>query len=97
MCSIKVFLFLQFVLTFTEFYESKGELKLKEDLDWISLEKNNVPASTLRFPGKLSWDSAGKRLAISDTGQHRVLITDSSGVVEVKTTKMIHFHGGYSV
>ena len=69
---------------FTEFYENKGELKLGEDLDWISLEKSNLTASTLRFPGKLAWDPVGKRLAISDTGQHRVLITNSSGVVEVR-------------
>ena len=73
-----------FHCAFTEFYENKGGLKLGEELDWSSLEKGNLTASTLRFPGKLAWDPAGKRLAISDTGQHRVLITDTSGVVEVR-------------
>ena len=77
-----------FLCVFTEFYENKEELKLDEYLDWISLEKSNLTASTLRFPGKLAWHPAGKRLAVSDTGQHRVLITNSSGVVEVSRVEV---------
>ena len=63
-------------------------MKLNEDVDWISLEKDkcNAEKSALRFPGKLSWDPTGKRFAISDTGQHRILITDNQGVVQVKYT-----------
>ena len=86
--SIRVpFLLIISFILFVEFYETTGELKLNEELDWIFPEKNKYNTctdnSTLCFPGKISWDPAGKRLAISDTGQHRILITDSQGVVQV--------------
>ncbi len=72
------------LICFPEFYENKGTLKRGQKANFISLEKNNTRPSTLRFPGKICWDQERKRLAISDTGQHRVLVTDGRGVITVR-------------
>ena len=48
----------------------------------MSLAKENLPKTTLSFPGKLSLKTSGDKLAISDTGHHRILILDMDGVVE---------------
>ena len=37
---------------------------------------------TLAFPGKLAADSATGRIAIADSGHHRVVLTDGDGVVQ---------------
>lgn len=42
-----------------------------------------LPKTSLSFPGKLCVKKSGDKLAISDTGHHRILIVDtSSGMVE---------------
>lgn len=48
----------------------------------MSLAKDNLPKTTLSFPDKLSLKKSGDKLAISDTGHHRILIVDVEGVVE---------------
>ena len=48
----------------------------------MSLAKNNMPKTTLSFPGKLSLKKSGDKLAISDTGHHRILIVNTGGIVE---------------
>jgi DNA-binding beta-propeller fold protein YncE len=46
----------------------------------IRLESQSSKASSpLRFPGKLAVDSDGKRLFISDSNHHRVVVTDLDG------------------
>ena len=46
----------------------------------ISLEKEKQSIkSPLRYPGKLSIDTEGQRLFISDSNHHRILITDLDG------------------
>lgn len=48
----------------------------------IELEKNKSNASTfLRFPGKLCLDEEGKRLFISDSNHHRVVIASLDGKI----------------
>ncbi len=76
----------------TDHYESKGELRLGDKADFTHLARENLPPSFLRFPGKLNWDSSGQRLAISDTGQHRILVTDSSGLVMVCASWIVTEH-----
>ena len=37
------------------------------------------PSSPLRFPGKLAVDAEGKRLFISDSNHHRIIVCDLEG------------------
>jgi len=46
----------------------------------IRLESEKNPSkSPLRFPGKLAIDAPGKRLFISDSNNHRIVVTDLQG------------------
>lgn len=71
-----------FVKVALDFYKDRCEIVGKDHLP-IKLSKDSLPASPLLFPGKLALDESGKRLAISDTGHHRIIITDLSGIVLV--------------
>lgn len=53
----------------------------------IKLLKDSLPPSILAFPGKVAVDSSNKRLVISDTGHHRVLVVSSTG-------QLLHAIGG---
>ena len=44
-------------------------------------ERESFKSGTLEFPGKVLADAAGKRLFISDTNHHRVLVSDLNGKV----------------
>ncbi|PIK58573.1 putative NHL repeat-containing protein 2 [Apostichopus japonicus] len=63
--------------TAVEYYKSKGKLTLTPLP--IELYKENLPQTPLSFPGKVA--ATGDKLAISDTGHHRILITTRQGVV----------------
>jgi thiol-disulfide isomerase/thioredoxin len=42
-----------------------------------------VPLQTgLRYPGKVAWDPDSGRLAVADSGHHRVVVMDADGAVE---------------
>ncbi|XP_051925346.1 NHL repeat-containing protein 2 isoform X2 [Hippocampus zosterae] len=45
----------------------------------VKLYRDSLPPSVLSFPGKVCADRAGDRLAIADTGHHRVLVVSSTG------------------
>ena len=46
------------------------------------------PAPSLLFPGKLSVDATGQRLAISDTGHHRVIVlSTTTACVQVTSSR----------
>ena len=62
-------------------YKGRGQVSNKAVS--IRLSKDSLPPSSLFFPGKVSVDEKGQRLAIADTGHHRIVITDLSGVVQV--------------
>lgn len=38
-----------------------------------------LPCAHVRYPGKLASDLAGERLFISDSNNHRIVITDLQG------------------
>ncbi|XP_030629832.1 NHL repeat-containing protein 2 [Chanos chanos] len=60
-------------------YGEKG--LLKDHSIGIKLYKDALPTSGLRFPGKVTVDPRGTRLAIADTGNHRVLIVSNTGQI----------------
>ncbi|XP_072228903.1 NHL repeat-containing protein 2 [Leuresthes tenuis] len=45
----------------------------------IKLYKDSLPPSILSFPGKVAIDNVNQRLAIADTGHHRILVASSAG------------------
>ncbi|KAM9774353.1 NHL repeat-containing protein 2 isoform X1 [Syngnathus typhle] len=53
----------------------------------VKLYRDSLPPSILSFPGKLCVDRAGDRLAIADTGHHRILVASS-------TCQVLHIIGG---
>ncbi|MAM46894.1 MAG: hypothetical protein CMJ91_09565 [Planctomycetes bacterium] len=60
-----------------EFYPAKA---FRHDPLPIQLESGKNPLkSPLRFPGKLAVDGPGKRLFISDSNNHRIVVTDLQG------------------
>lgn len=63
---------------------------LKEHSVKIKLLRDSLPPSVLSFPGKVAVDDSSKRLAIADTGHHRVLVVSSTG-------QLLHVIGGKTV
>uniref|UniRef100_A0A8C9WVN8 NHL repeat-containing protein 2 n=1 Tax=Sander lucioperca TaxID=283035 RepID=A0A8C9WVN8_SANLU len=60
---------------------------LKTHTVGIKLYRDSLPPSMLSFPGKVAVDSSKKRLAIADTGHHRILVVSSTG-------QLLHVIGG---
>ncbi|KAM6898629.1 NHL repeat-containing protein 2 [Lycodopsis pacificus] len=52
---------------------------LKTHAVGIKLYRDSLPPSVLSFPGKVAVDSSKKRLAIADTGHHRILVVSTAG------------------
>ncbi|XP_041671594.1 NHL repeat-containing protein 2 isoform X1 [Cheilinus undulatus] len=48
----------------------------------IKLYRDSLPPSVLSFPGKVAIDDSRKRLAIADTGHHRILVMTVNGQLE---------------
>uniref|UniRef100_A0A4W3I6Z9 NHL repeat containing 2 n=1 Tax=Callorhinchus milii TaxID=7868 RepID=A0A4W3I6Z9_CALMI len=70
----KLFSFISVTL---KYYKEKGEIS---DHDIKSkLYRDSLPPSPLLFPGKIAVDNSGDRLAIADSGHHRILITKKNG------------------
>lgn len=44
------------------------------------MAKDDMPKTNLSYPGKVCTDKSGKRLIVSDTGHHRILVMSSEGV-----------------
>ncbi|XP_019938691.2 NHL repeat-containing protein 2 [Paralichthys olivaceus] len=59
------------------YYGEQGLLKTHKV--GIKLYRDSLPPSILSFPGKVSVDNSKKRLAIADTGHHRILVVSSTG------------------
>ena len=80
----KCFYYYRFVSAAVRFYTERRQLEEGGDLTLrLRPSQGLKPASPLRFPGKISVNRAGDRLAVSDTGHHRVLLIDLQGVVQV--------------
>ncbi|KAM8837606.1 NHL repeat-containing protein 2 isoform 2-T2 [Spinachia spinachia] len=60
---------------------------LKTHAVGIKLYRDSLPPSVLSFPGKVAIDATEKRLAIADTGHHRILVVSSAG-------RLLHVVGG---
>ncbi|KAG7507806.1 NHL repeat-containing protein 2 [Solea senegalensis] len=67
------------------YYREQG--LLKTHTLGIRLYRDSLPRSILSFPGKVAIDISKKRLAIADTGHHRILVVDSTG-------NLLHAIGG---
>lgn len=74
-----------FTETSLRFYGEQG--LLKTHAVGIKLLKDSLPPSILAFPGKVAVDHSNKRLAIADTGHHRILVVSSVG-------QLLHVIGG---
>ncbi|XP_062269915.1 NHL repeat-containing protein 2 [Platichthys flesus] len=59
------------------YYREEGLLKTHKV--GIKLYRDSLPPSILSFPGKVAVDNSKKRLAIADTGHHRILVVSSTG------------------
>ncbi|XP_047464258.1 NHL repeat-containing protein 2 [Mugil cephalus] len=67
------------------YYGERG--LLKTHTVGIKLYRDSLPPSVLSFPGKVAVDDANKRLAVADTGHHRVLVASTTG-------HLLHVIGG---
>ena len=61
------------------YFAGKGEL-VRSPLT-TTLEEAARPETLLAYPGKISADSAGRRLFISDSNHNRILVTDATGKI----------------
>ena len=51
----------------------------------IQLAKDSLDTSNmLKFPGKIAINPSGSCIAVSDTGNHRILLLNSTGIVHAK-------------
>nr|XP_023652750.1 NHL repeat-containing protein 2 isoform X1 [Paramormyrops kingsleyae] len=73
----RLFLFAQASL---RHYGQAGQLRPGAALQ-EKLCRDSTPPSALAFPGKVATDREGRRLAVADTGHHRVLVLSSQGYV----------------
>ncbi|XP_032429455.1 NHL repeat-containing protein 2 [Xiphophorus hellerii] len=62
--------------------------QLKTHSVGIKLYRDLLPPSILSFPGKVAVDQGNKKLAIADTGHHRILVVSSA------TGELLHAVGG---
>ncbi|KAM9716018.1 NHL repeat-containing protein 2 [Menidia menidia] len=67
------------------YYGERGQLR--DHSVGIKLYRDSLPPSILSFPGKVAVDDVSKRLAIADTGHHRILVVSSTG-------HLLHVIGG---
>ncbi|KAL4231754.1 NHL repeat-containing protein 2 [Mactra antiquata] len=69
---------IEFVSVAKKYYSEKGQITHQA----ITIRLEPSPSSPLRFPGKIYVSDDGQTVVISDTGHHRVLVTDKSGHVQ---------------
>jgi len=69
----------KFVGVALEYYKAKD--LISDHLLPIKLAKDTLNKETLKFPGKLSPSVDGKNIAISDTGNHQIILATNKGVL----------------
>ncbi len=67
----------QFISKAVQEFQQSGLLELKP----LSFHTEAIPATPLRFPGKVLADAASSRLFIADSNHHRIVVTDLDGQV----------------
>ena len=50
----------------------------------ISLAKDNLKTGLLKFPGKIAINESGSHFAVSNTGNHNILLFNDTGIVYSK-------------
>jgi len=50
----------------------------------IKLAKESLDSGLVKFPGKIAINRSGTQIAVSDTGNHRVLLINDEGIVNAK-------------
>ena len=70
---------LTFVGAALKYYER--ERLLDKSAVTMSLAKDQILTSPLKFPGKVCVDVVGDRLFVSDTGHHRIVVINMDGLV----------------
>ncbi|KAK0136755.1 NHL repeat-containing protein 2 [Merluccius polli] len=76
-----------FVDAALRYYRERGQLTVQGV--GVKLYCDSLPPTVLSFPGKVTVEDSGdgKRLAIADTGHHRILVVSSTG-------RLLHTVGG---
>lgn len=69
---------IEFVTVARQFYAEKGLLTGQA----LPIELEKPPESPLNFPGKVCVGETDGMVVISDTGHHRVIVTDRNGLVK---------------
>ncbi|HWE02138.1 MAG TPA: thioredoxin-like domain-containing protein [Tepidisphaeraceae bacterium] len=67
------------VAALLDMYGKKGELAKHLT---FKTERSKFKSGTLEFPGKVLADAAGKRIFVSDTNHHRIVVADLDGKIE---------------
>lgn len=67
------------------YYRERGLLKTHTVP--LKLLRDSLPPSILSFPGNIAIDDRNKRVAIADTGHHRILLVSTTG-------QLLHVIGG---
>lgn len=70
----------EFLKLALDYYREKGLIKT-HSLP-VALEKGKLPATPLKFPGKIAVSQNGKMIAIADSGHHRIIICGKDGLVQ---------------
>ncbi|XP_067858280.1 NHL repeat-containing protein 2 isoform X2 [Heptranchias perlo] len=68
-----------FISVTLKYYKEKGEIR--DHGIKLKLYKDSLPPSSLLFPAKIAVDNSAGRLAIADSGHHRILVTEKNGEV----------------
>ncbi|XP_028415084.1 NHL repeat-containing protein 2-like [Dendronephthya gigantea] len=76
---------MEFVDAAIKWFQNSG--KISNHSINISLARDSLPQTSLSFPGKISLKKSGDKMAVADTGHHRILIVDMTGVVETVVGK----------
>lgn len=72
--------------------EAESENQFRPAAESVAADQPTMPAGLLRYPGKVALDKDDRRLAIADSGHHRVLIGRLSA--EGDTLQVEHAIGG---
>ena len=75
------------LLDFVELLHERYKRELNTNPIGVKLCKHKLNESPLLFPGKIAVNLTGDRIAISDSGHNRIVITGSDGVVQVISTQ----------
>lgn len=70
----------EFVQTSLSYFKAKN--KISDNPLSIKPIKFMLGESELRFPGKVAVDETGDRIAVSDTGNRRILVLNSLGIIQ---------------